>query len=251
MKRFIKLHMRGIYVKLFLLFTAFGLGSKLKAQGNPGYMGKTRIMNVGVEAYFPGLDVLAVKYKQVTSVTYETSRNSWLSLYGNLRWGDVELDKEDFERIDVGYVDAKTSQYTQIRGGNLGLSIFEVGGGIRIYSNNAGSLAPFGPYLGIELAYSRIGVQDDVTWSSQALQSPKVTAGYSSINLGMTVGSRRILFDKLAVDYSLGAGYPIYSTGADNSEERYNAKDAMHATSHEYFRLGRIVRLNLGVGYFF
>src|SRR6056300_378620 len=244
--------MRKILNKFLFSLICFSAATVIAQTSNPGYMGKTRVVNVGVEGFLSFMDGMSMKYHQFTGISYEASRNSWLSFRGSAKWGGFDFDADDLQPVGIGYYHPQSQQVNNIVGGSLGISMVELEASALLYQTQAGALAPFGSYYGLGLYYAFLNQDDKTVWNSRAIAADKVEDGHTVLSLGLNYGGRRILFDKISLNYTVGIAYPISSSISRLSgNQLLSSKDAIHRFTYDFLKSSRTIKGSIEVGYFF
>lgn len=243
----------------FILSVLMGWNAVL-AQSNPGYLGKTQVIEVSTTAYIPGLPAHGPWIKNYTSFSFEKSVSKSISWRGGLRVGSGEFDMKE-SKMDYNYVrfedDFGNSQTTNSVAGELGYSITEFFIAPRWYNNNTGAIAPFGSFYGLELAYANVGIDDKIIWSGQSKSLPAIRQGFSTLSLAIQWGHRRVLFDNLCWDYHMGIGFNVLNTGNANvayfedGTDNSDHEAVVHSMVLQPLAWGRIFHGGVGLSYLF
>ena len=237
-----------------VLVASFALG-----QSNPGFLGNTQVVEVSANWYIPGLMAHGPWIKNHTSISYEKSQSKNFSWKGGLRFGSGEIDAA--EHLDDFYVYRENQfgsyESTNASNGSLGYSLTEFFISPRWYNYSSGALAPFGNFFGLELAYTNVGITDNIVWSSRALTLPAITSGFGSVSMAFQWGHRRVLFDNLCWDYQMGIGFNLFNSGnasvayfedgTDNSDH----EAVVHSMVLQPLSWGRIFHGGIGLSYMF
>lgn len=243
--------MRKILNKFIVFLVCFTAANLFAQTSNPGYLGKTRVVNVGVEGFLSFMDGMPMRYHQFTGISYESSRNSWLSFRGSAKWGGFDFNADDLQPLGIEYYHTQ-SQKNNIVGGTLAVSLVELEASALLYQTQAGALAPFGTYYALGLYYAFINQDDKTIWNSRAITADKVEDGHTVLSLGLNIGGRRILFDKISLNYTVGIAYPISSSVSSLSgNQLLSSKDAIHRFTYDFLRSSRTIKGSIEVGYFF
>jgi hypothetical protein len=243
----------GLCLCVWLSFNA------VQAQSNPGYLGKTQVVEVSTTAYIPGILAHGPWINNHVSVSLEKAVSKRFSWRGGVRVGSGEFDGA--EHIDYFYVskDEPSGGYqsTNPAGGTLGYSLTEFFVAPRWYNNNSGAIAPFGNFYGLELAYAKVGIDDKIVWGGQAYKPAAVTEGFSTLSLAIQWGHRRVIFDNLCWDYHMGIGFNLFNTGNANvayfeDGTPYDDHEAVvHSMVLQPLAWGRIFHGGVGLSYLF
>ena len=248
------------HIKKFCVLVSTALiGAFASAQSNPGYLGNTQVLEVSTNWYISGLAAHGPWLKNHTSIAYEKSRNKNFSWRGGLRFGSGEFSGADHLGDFYVYQEDQWGSYqsTDPSGGTLGYSLTEFFIAPRWYNNNAGAIAPFGNFFGLEFAYSTVGITDNLVWSGRSIELPKITQGFSALSMAFQWGHRRVLFDKLCWDYHMGIGFNLFNTG--NASIAY-IEDGTDNSDHEAvvqsmvlqpLQWGRLFHGGIGISYLF
>ena len=244
--------MRKILNKYIVSLVCFAAANLFAQTSNPGYLGKTRVVNFGVEGFLSFMDGMPMRFHQFSGLSYESSRNSWLSFRGSAKWGGFDFDADDLQPVGIGYYHPQSQQINNIVGGTLAVSMVELEASALLYQTQAGSLAPFGTYYSLGLYYAFLNQDDKTVWNSRAITADKVEDGHTVLSLGLNYGGRRILFDKISLNYTIGIAYPISSSISKLSgNQLLSSKDAIHRFTYDFLKSSRTIKGSIEVGYFF
>ena len=163
---------------------------------------------------------------------------------------DYEDQAEDYRRIKVGGV----YHFTKIRKEWTLTQLPEVESALIAMDPNSGEINALvggfdfqkNKFNHITQAYRQPG------WNSRAITADKVEDGHTVLSLGLNYGGRRILFDKISLNYTIGIAYPISSSISKLSgNQLLSSKDAIHRFTYDFLKSSRTIKGSIEVGYFF
>jgi hypothetical protein len=242
--------------KLGVLACTVFIATSSMAQSNPGYLGNTQVVEVSTNWYVPGLVANGPWVKNHTSISFEKSSSKNFSWRGGLRFGSGEFNgREHLNAFEV-YHDGGLQTAKPVNG-TLGYTLNEFFISPRWYNTNSGALAPFGSFFGLELAYAKIGIDDNISWDSRAFRPSVVTEGFSTLSMAIQWGHRRVLFDNVCWDYHMGIGFNVLNTGNasvayfEDRTDRNDYEAVVHSMVLKPLAWGRIFHGGLGLSYLF
>ena len=239
------------------LFGLIVLSNAAYSQANPGYLGKKQLVeikgNLSVGSFLFG----SGNFDKDFEVNYEFSRSkssAWQFGYRNASMSLRNDNNGDFYAIPTYYDGNSTYFYSK---GMANIAVNEVYFTPKFFQTQKGAIAPYGSYVGLELALAKLSLKDTTGfgWTSGISN-----VQYNPVYLFSTTlqfGVRRIIADQFALNYGFSTGIGLYNTAStsiyDISEEnQYNSPDEalQHAMSNNY-ACGKLFKVYFGVGYLF
>ena len=251
--------LRNILVIIF----AFSANNEIQAQSNPGFMGKTGLIQFDLTGLMGNLIYEGPAVKVNYGFSYEKARNQ------NFAWnfGYSQTNQTMDYNMIVGeyltYYD--NGQYNNVRDKSSFDYLFsEFKVTPKWYNASQGAVSPYGAYNGLELSLGFLNISNanKEQWR-QPLSSddgaklnsiPSVTVFSASY----IFGGRRMVTDQIGVDFTLGMGYTLYQTLPGNLMD-YVEGDSYAATIEEFYQYtalkhmssSKLFQAKLGVSYLF
>ncbi len=244
---------------LFLLLLG-GISIVLRAQSNPGYMGSKRAISLDVNANFGAIFSYGSLNHIYYGLSYEYARNKSSAFKFGIKSHSGSLDGEYFYYEADGYYVNSTNEYLQFvkSTDKITYNINEIYFQANFYREDLGAIAPFGPYIGIELSASRISpktnnlkmtgnVYPDLNYS------PNNVYGF---NACLHWGSKRMLDDNFGFYWDMATGFTLLQSGqisvfGSEYEEYEQPKDIIEYELSSQLAYSKLLQLNAGLIYLF
>jgi hypothetical protein len=251
--------LRNILVIIF----ALSANNEIQAQSNPGFMGKTGLVQFDLTGLMGNLIYEGPAVKVNYGFSYEKARNQ------NFAWnfGYSQTNQTmDYNMIIGEYLTYyDNGQYNNVRDkASFDYSFSEFKITPKWYNASQGAVSPYGVYSGLELSLGFLNISnaDKEQWR-QPLSSeegaklnsiPSVTVFSASY----IFGGRRMVTDQIGVDFTLGMGYTLYQTLPGNLLD-YVEGDSYAETIQEFYQYtalkhmscSKLFQAKLGVSYLF
>jgi hypothetical protein len=256
--------MKNIAISLF--FALFCLHARAQKAVVPGYQGKRFSIEITAN-YFPAINNLTAKHRafRLLSDAEETSYGAFNARYeAALSYAirrrltltaDYGIGKTGFENSAVVFSDGTS-------GNGFYVADFKtLGVGLLMHGQRRWGLAPIGPYWGVKVMRTSAKgtlkeVSDPVTGYSwvklSELADGDISIGGdedlkdSFFNLGVTFGTKRVLFDKLVLNLGFNVNF-VGMTGLIADYYGYEQNEVMIASIQKSY----IVNVHVGAGYLF
>lgn len=268
MKRFMKLNMlkqnsikvQNLRLQSFFILLFLGIGAILKAQSNPGYMGSKRSISLDVNAnfgaIFSGGNLNHINY----GLSYEYARNKTSAFKFGIKSHSGSLDGEYFYYEADGYYVNSTNEYLQFvkSPDKITYNINEIYFQANFYREDLGAIAPFGPYIGIELSGSRISPKTNNLRMTGNIYpelnyTPNNVYGF---NACLHWGSKRMIDDNLGFYFDMATGFTLWQSGQISvfgSEYEYfeQPKDIIEYELASQLAYSKLIQVSAGLIYLF
>jgi hypothetical protein len=254
-----------VFCVLFL--TAFSFG-KIYSQSNPGYLGKTQLVEVNVLTEWGRL--LSYNSTVVASygLSYEMARTKNFGvLFGfrtstQKRYADgydpefyIESIDEYLRPREAVLPSGKSMDYLSFTNNELYVQF-------KRYNTTKGALAPFGTYWGLELSGSQLSTKDDrlryqyYEWPDGYVDYAvnKSTRSVLAFIPSAIFGSRQMITDDISLNVYMGIGTVIFhnSTNMTIYDEYVDSdKEVVDYMMLRPVAAGRLFTAGFNLGYFF
>jgi hypothetical protein len=247
--------LRNILVIIF----ALPANNEIQAQSNPGFMGKTGLVQFDLTGLMGNLIYEGPAVKVNYGFSYEKARNQ------NFAWnfGYSQTNQTmDYNMIIGEYLTYYDNNVRDKASFDYSFSEFKITP--KWYNASQGAVSPYGVYSGLELSLGFLNISnaDKEQWR-QPLSSeegaklnsiPSVTVFSASY----IFGGRRMVTDQIGVDFTLGMGYTLYQTLPGNLLD-YVEGDSYAETIEEFYQYtalkhmssSKLFQAKLGVSYLF
>jgi len=182
------------------------------AQTPSGYLGKRLIVSYNFGSFPRFYNVLfdqelVFRYKHTIEIEYITQRKQALGV--SFSYHDFEAKLENYSFQDFGKDPAYAKNRTPI-GPNTVLANKSTYTGIfyRIFHNNIAPLGIFSRF-GVDQIISNVSLENVETSMNSNVYIPSIrsTDQYYSLMVSYSIGSQRVLFDRLLVRFAVKSGY--------------------------------------------
>jgi hypothetical protein len=241
-----------------LLF--IGMFFTVHAQSNPGYMGSKEAISLDVNAnfgaFFTGGNLIHINY----GLSYEYARNKTSAFKFGIKRHSGELDAEYFYYRAAGYYVPSSSEYLEFikNSGKITYNINEICFQANFYREDLGAIAPFGPYIGIELSGSMITPKTN-TLSMSGNIYPELNYKPNNVygfNTSIHWGSKRMINDNLGYYWDFASGFTLLQSGQISLfgleyEEYEQPKDIIEFELARQLAYSKLIQVSAGLIYLF
>lgn len=253
-----------IYVVLLLIVQPF----QLLSQSNPGYLGKTQLVEVNVLTEWGR--VINFNPTVVTSygLSYEFARNKNFGILLGFRTSNQKRFADGFEpsfyieSID-NYVGPKEADLSNGRDMDyLSYTNNELYVQFKKYNTTKGALAPFGSYWGLELSGSQLSSKDNrlryqqYVWPNGLEEIPVVKSNRTVLAFIPSVifGNRQMLTDEISLNVYMGIGTILFHNSSNMTiydEYVDSEKELVDYMMLRPVAVSRLINVGFNLGYFF
>jgi hypothetical protein len=253
-----------IYCMFFLAMQPFWVLS----QSNPGYLGKTQLVEVNVLTEWGRL--LSFNPTVVTSygLSYEMARNKNFGILVGFRSSNQKRYADGFEPefyVDAidNYVSPREADLTNGKDIDyLSFTNNEIYVQFKRYNTNKGALAPFGSYWGLELSGSQLTSKENrlryqqYTWPNGFEDLP-ITKSNSTVLAfipSLIFGNRQMLTDEISLNVFMGLGTVLFHNSTDLSVYSDYVESEKQVVDFMMLRpvaASRLINVGFNLGYFF
>jgi len=241
-----------------LLFV--GMVSTVRAQSNPGYMGLKESLSLDVNANF-GAIFSGGNWNHINyGLSYEYARNKTSAFKFGIKRHSGALDGEYFYYYADGY-------YVQNTGEDIGFvknsnkityNINEIYYQANFYREDLGAIAPFGPYIGIELSASMITPKSNTLTMTGNIY-PELNYTPNNIygfHTSIHWGSKRMINDNFGYYWDFASGFTLLQSGqisvfGSEYEEYEQPKDIIEYEMASQLAYSKLIQVSAGLIYLF
>jgi hypothetical protein len=261
---------RNIKIALVCLLTAICGIADVLAQANPGYLGRTSVVQIDVTGSMGNLIFEGPIMNVNFGASYEFAKSK--DFAWNIGYKSINQTMNTFmcrgESFNYNIPDSRfpgstTSAYLEQGSFNYHVDEFKVAS--KFFSEVKGAIAPYGRYLGLEFTLDRMSFNnfENITWNldgSNRLQNDTVSsvAPISIFTLSFISGGRKMLTDQIGLDYNFGMGYTIYQSTPNalleliDGENSSNNKELVFQTmGMKHFSTSKLFQASVGISYLF
>jgi len=253
-----------IFCMLFLAMQPF----RVFSQSNPGYLGKTQLIEVNVLTEWGRL--LSFNPAVVTSygLSYEMAQNKNFGIQVGFRSSNQKRYSDGYEprfyieSID-DYVGPREADLTNGKDIDyLSFSNNELYIQFKRYNTNKGALAPFGSYWGLELSGSQLSSKDNrlryqhYTWPNGFQDFPVAKSNRTVLAFIPSVifGNRQMLTDEISLNVFMGLGTVLFHNSKNMTiydEYVDSEKEVVDYMMVRPVAFSRLINVGFNLGYFF
>jgi len=248
--------------KILIVIFAFLANNYIQAQSNPGFMGRTGLVQFDLTGLMGNLIFEGPALKVNYGFSYEKARDQ------NFAWnfGYSQTNQTmDYNMIGGEYLTYYNNTYNNyLSNSSFDYSFSEFKVTPKWYNASQGAVSPYGAYNGLELSLGFLNITNanKVIWQQQLsvddgakLNSiPSVTVFSASY----IFGSRRMVTDQIGVDFTLGMGYTLYQSLPGNLLDYVDGETNV-GTIEEFFQYtalkhmssSKLFQAKLGLSYLF
>lgn len=250
-----------------LFLTTFSFG-KVNSQSNPGFLGKTQLVEVNVLTEWGRLMSFNSTVVASYGLSYEMARTKNFGvLFGfrtstQKRYADgydpefyIESIDEYLRPREAVLPSGKSMDYLSFTNNELYVQF-------KRYNTTKGALAPFGTYWGLELSGSQLSTKDDrlryqyYEWPNGFIdysvdKSPRSVLAFIP---SVIFGSRQMITDDISLNVYMGIGTVIFhnSTNMTIYDEYVDSdKEVVDYMMLRPVAIGRLFNAGFNLGYFF
>lgn len=246
---------QSIFLLLFV-----GMVSTVRAQSNPGYMGLKESLSLDVNANF-GAIFSGGNWNHINyGLSYEYARNKTSAFKFGIKRHSGALDGEYFYYYADGY-------YVQNTGEDIGFvknsnkityNINEIYYQANFYREDLGAIAPFGPYIGIELSASMITPKSNTLTMTGNIY-PELNYTPNNIygfHTSIHWGSKRMINDNFGYYWDFASGFTLLQSGqisvfGSEYEEYEQPKDIIEYEMASQLAYSKLIQVSAGLIYLF
>lgn len=251
--------LRNILVIVFAL-SAY---NKIQAQSNPGYLGRTGLVQFDLTGLMGNFIFSGPAIKVNYGFSYEKARDQNFAWNFGYSQTNQSMDYDMIYGEYLTYYNGNTyNNYLANSTFDYSFSEFKVTP--KWYSASQGAVSPYGAYNGLELSlgFMNINNADNVKW-----QQPLSTADEGKLKSipSVTVfsasyifGGRRMVTDQIGVDFTLGMGYTLYQTlpgnlldYVDGETNVSTIEEFYQYTALKHMSSSKLFQAKLGLSYLF
>lgn len=251
--------LRNILVIVFALFA----NNKMNAQSNPGYLGRTGLVQLDLTGLMGNLIFSGPALKVNYGFSYEKARDQNFAWNFGYSQTNQTMDYDMISGEYLTYYDGSTYN-NYLANSTLDYSFTELKVTPKWYNASQGAVSPYGAYNGLELSLGFLNINnaDKVKW-----QQPLSTDDGAKLNsipsatvfsASYIFGGRRMVTDQIGVDFTLGMGYTLYQTLPGNlldyvDGETYvsTIEEFYQYTALKHMSSSKLFQAKLGVSYLF
>ncbi len=252
-----------------LLCLAIVNPSSILGQSNPGYLGKTQVLEVNVLTEWGRVISMNPTVVYSYGLSYEMARNKNFGVQVGMRSSNQKRYATGYEPsfydMEVeAYLQPREANYPAVRDNDyLSYTNNELYVQFKRYNTSKGALAPYGSYWGVEFSGAKLTSKEN-RLRYQIYQFPVGMVDYpieQSTNESVyafipsvIIGNRQMLTDELSMNIVMGLGTVLFHSSTNMTiydEYADSPKEIMHYMMLRPVAASRIISVGFSLGYLF
>lgn len=257
--------MRFIKNTIIICFAIIA-NNNLQAQSNPGYLGKTSLVQLDVTGFMGNMIFEGPYINLNYGISYEMARNQNFAWNFGYSHTSLTMDELMISGESLTYDDGKGNYNTPETKSTLDYTFDEIKVTPKWYNPYKGGIAPYGSMNSIELSLGFLNVSNigNVKWrvplstEDEAIAKGGNLPSVTVFSASYIWGGRRMITDQIGLDLTLGVGYTLYQSLPGNLTS-YAEGDNYITTFQEYFpyvavkhvSTSKLFQAKIGLSYLF
>ena len=255
----------NIRIALVCFLTTLGVVGNAFGQANPGYMGRKSLVQLDITGLMGNAIFEGPLMNLNVGVSYEFAKSkdfAWNIGYKKItqQMNPAMIGIEEYDLYETD--NNGNSEYNGVASGYLTYSINEFKITPKFYSDGKGSIAPYGGYSGLEIAYDQLSISDlsKIGWRKPLAEPASLNSigNVTIIAVSYVQGGRRMLTDQIGLDYNFGMGYTIYQSTpnslielVDGGGTTNDVNDYLQTVAMKHASSSRLFQASVGISYLF
>jgi hypothetical protein len=252
--------------KTIMICFAIIANNQAQAQSNPGYLGRTSLVQVDVTGLMGNLifegPIVNINY----GISYEMARNQGFAWNFGFSHTSLTMDEWMIKGESLVFDDKKNNYNSAGTNSSLDYTFNEIKVTPRWYNPYKGGIAPFGMINAFELSLGFLNISntENVKWrvplspENEEIAKSNNVPGVTVFSASYIFGGRRMITDQIGLDLTMGIGYTLYQS-LKGSLTDYAEGDTYAETIEEFYQYtalkhmstSKLFQAKLGVSYLF
>ena len=252
--------LRNILVIVF----ALSANNQIHAQSNPGYLGRTGLVQFDLTGLMGNLIFSGPNLKVNYGFSYEMARNQNFAWNFGFSQTNQTMDNAMISGESLMLYDDNANYNYSTANSTFDYSFSEIKVTPKWYNSSKGAIAPYGAYNGLELSLGFLNMTggEKVNWehplTSEAIAKSKNIPSVTVFSASYIFGGRRMVADQIGIDFTLGMGYTLYQSlpgnlldYVDGETPAHSVEEFVQYTALKHVSSSKFFQAKLGVSYLF
>lgn len=252
--------------KIIIICFALIANNQVKSQSNPGYLGRTSLVQVDFTGLMGNLIFDGPFVNINYGLSYEMARNQSIAWNVGFSHTSLTMDEWMIKGESMVFEDKNNNYNYPVSNSSLDYTFDEIKVTPKWYNPYKGGIAPFGAMNALELSLGFLNVSNtkNVKWRVPLTADDEEIAKSNNIpsvtvfSVSYIFGGRRMITDQIGLDLTMGIGYTLYQSLPGNLVD-YIDGDTYAYTIEEYFQYtalkhissSKLFQAKVGLSYLF
>jgi hypothetical protein len=252
--------------KITIICFALIANNQVQAQSNPGYLGRTSLVQVDFTGLMGNLIFEGPFVNINYGLSYEMARDQGFAWNFGFSHTSLTMDEWMIRGESLLLDDQNNNYNSPTTNSSLDYSFNEIKVTPRWYNSYKGGIAPFGTMNALELSLGFLNVSNigNVKWTvplsadNEAIVNGDNLPSVTVFSASYVFGGRRMITDQIGLDLTMGIGYTLYQS-LDGNLTEYTEGDTYANTIQEFFQYtavkhvstSKLFQAKIGLSYLF